>query len=105
LPFLALVFFSPTSFPAHPSATLATFGMEGDTTEDVPKDSTFPNSTANNLLRDLLYRRKHYETNCCHIAARRDDLYKEISINYLLSLAFHTTPTLLENFYDIDAVI
>jgi hypothetical protein len=84
-----------------PTFTSQLFGMEGDTEGDL-NDSTIP---TNDLLRGLLGRRKHYEKNCGHIAARRDSLYKEIPINHLVPLVFHTTPTLLENFEDIDAVV
>lgn len=79
--------------------------MESDTTEDNLNDSTIPIGAANELLRDLLYRRKHYEANCRHIAVRRDDLYKEIPINHLIPLAFHTSTSLLESLEHIDAAV
>ncbi|ELR03975.1 hypothetical protein VC83_00659 [Pseudogymnoascus destructans] len=84
--------------------------MEGADTEDGatnrgPRNSLVPNNIADSLLRDVLQRRKHYEANCRHVAGRRDDVYKEIPINHLVPLAFHTTPSLLENFQDIDGVV
>ncbi|KAF2175228.1 hypothetical protein K469DRAFT_702926 [Zopfia rhizophila CBS 207.26] len=80
--------------------------MEGDSTKDHPKDSsTLPNNTASNLSRDVLLRRKHYEKTPSYIAARRDSLYGKIPINHLVPLAFHTTPTLLENVQDVNTVV
>lgn len=84
--------------------------MEGADTEDGatnrgPQNSLVPNNIADSLLRDVLQRRKHYEANCRHVARRRDDVYKEIPINHLVPLAFHTTPSLLESFQDIDGVV
>ncbi|KAF2435345.1 hypothetical protein EJ08DRAFT_334551 [Tothia fuscella] len=79
--------------------------MDGVATEDDLNDSTILINTANNLLRSLLCRRKHYEANCRYIAKCRDGLCKEIPINHVVPLAFHTTTTLLENFHDITAVV
>ncbi|KFZ01727.1 hypothetical protein V501_09832 [Pseudogymnoascus sp. VKM F-4519 (FW-2642)] len=81
--------------------------MEGADTDDgaTNRGPLVPNNIADSLLRDVLHRRKHYEANCRHVAGRRDDVYKEIPINHLVPLAFHTTPSLLENFQDIDGVV
>jgi len=79
--------------------------MESDTTEDNLNDSTIPIGAANKLLQDLFHRRKRYEANCRHIAAHRDGLYKEIPINYLVLLAFHTSTNLLENLQHINAAV
>ena len=87
-------------YPAHNSdpRSLPTFSLESDTTEDDHDKSKL-------LKRDLLGRRTHYEANCRYIAARRNNLYKEIPINLLIPLAFHTTPTLLESSQDINALV
>ncbi|KFY10986.1 hypothetical protein V491_07380 [Pseudogymnoascus sp. VKM F-3775] len=81
--------------------------MEGATIVSVapdhdPRNSPVPNDIATSLLRNVFHRRKHNENSCRHIAARRDGVYKEIPINHLVPLAFHSTPTLLETFQNID---
>ncbi|RSL82136.1 hypothetical protein CEP52_017037 [Fusarium oligoseptatum] len=56
------------------------------------------------LIRDLVYRRKRYDTNCRHIAEQRDDLYQEFSIDDLVALAFYITSTELENIQNLNIV-
>jgi len=72
--------------------------MEGET-------STVSTSAAIGLLQDVFTRRKRCETNCQYIAARRHSHYEGIPINYLIPLAYHTTPGILDTLKDTATAI
>ncbi|RYC80983.1 hypothetical protein BFJ63_vAg16120 [Fusarium oxysporum f. sp. narcissi] len=55
-------------------------------------------------IRDLVFRRSRYDTNCRHIAEQRDDRYRQFSIDVLIALAFYTVSTQLEAFQDLNSV-
>ncbi|KAF9776455.1 hypothetical protein IL306_005354 [Fusarium sp. DS 682] len=60
--------------------------------------------SSTNQIRDLVFRRSRYDTNCRHIAEQRDDRYRQFSIDVLVALAFYTVSTQLEAFKDLDSV-
>jgi len=68
-------------------------------------DATTAKDTGRILTGGALSRRKHYETTSRWIAEKRDELYSAVPINHIVQLAFHTTPTLLAGFENIDVVI
>lgn len=73
--------------------------------DSIQASSTRPKITASKLSRNVLQRRKNYESTSLHVAAYRNDLYREVSIDQLVPLVFHTTPSLLESSQDVNAVI
>lgn len=50
------------------------------------------------IVHESLERRKHHEPTSCFLAKHRDTTYKDIPINQLIPLAFHTKVAHLEEF-------